>query len=121
MFFKSQIQILTEQLAKAEARAEAAEIALAHERDQRMADVRHIMSMWLRHSRSLPLPPTIEEKAEASAKTEAEKNAPRPLTDVEVAMRDANRRAAAAAGIDEEQADRDFEAKILNRMMESLE
>lgn len=117
-FWKSQIQLLTEALAKAEARAEDAESALARERSENRTTERHLVSMWLRHNRSLPLPPTPTEKAEAQAKVEEQKNQPVPLTDVQVAMRDANRREAARFGVSEEDADRDFEQKILSQMMD---
>jgi hypothetical protein len=115
-FWKSQIQILTEQLARAEARADAAEAALARERAENRTTERHLVSMWLRHNKSLPLPPTSTEKAEAQAKVEEQKKQPIPLTEIEVAMRDANRREAAQYGISEEQADKDFQQRILNRM-----
>jgi hypothetical protein len=115
-FWKSQIQILTEQLAKAEARAEAAESALAEERRENRRAERHMASMWLRHNRSLPIPPTAQERAETTAKIEEQRNQPVPLSDIELAMRDANRREAALHGISEEQADRDFQHRILNRM-----
>lgn len=115
-FFKSQIQLLSEALAKAEKRAEAAETALAEERLQNRRDLRHFASMWLRHNRSLPLPPTLEEKAEADARIEEQANQPPLLTDVELAMRDANRRDAAAHGVSEEDADRDFTQRVLKRM-----
>lgn len=119
MFFKTQIQILTEQLAKAEARAAAAELALAEERLQNRRDLRHFASMWLRHNKSLPLPLTLEDKAEAQAKAEDRNNQPVPLTEIEIAQRDANRREAARFGVSEEEADRDFHQKILGRMTET--
>jgi hypothetical protein len=117
-FWKSQIQILTEALAKAEARADRAEAALAEERRENRRAERHFASMWLRHNKSLPLPPSLEEKAETQAKAEEQKKQPVPLTEVQQAMRDANRRHAAEYGVSQEDADRDFEQKILKQMME---
>lgn len=116
--WKSQIQILSEALAKAEARAESAESALAEERRENRRTERHWASMFLRREKSLPLPLTANEKIEAQAKVEEQRKQPIPLTDIQQAMRDANRREAARFGVSEEDADRDFERKILKQMMD---
>lgn len=111
-------KIANEEVAQANRRAEDAMRLLSEERQQHSRDLRHFASMWLRHNKSLPLPPTPSEKAEAKAEAEAAKNEPPPLTPVEVAMREANRRDAAAHGKTQEEADRDFYQKVLGRMME---
>lgn len=101
--------LLREQLKAAEARALAAEAALALERRDNRQQERHWASMFLRREKSLPLPPTAAEKAEAA---EAKENqGPPPLTDVEIAMMVANRLDAAAVGIPSEQADGDWMKK----------
>lgn len=105
--------LLREQLAKAEARAEKSEAALTAERENRMRDVRHVLSAWLRHEKAFPLPKTLEEET----KTEEKQEQPVLLTDVQLAMRDANRKEAARHGISQEDADRDFE-KYMSEMME---
>lgn len=98
--------LLREQLAKAESRAERAEAALTAERESRMRDVRHVLSAWLRHEKAAPLPPTAGEKAEAAEAKE--KQGPPPLTEVQIAMRDANRKDAAQYNISAEEADELF-------------
>lgn len=128
--------LLREQLKAAEARASAAEAALASERvfaEERRESLklalaekmqayeavaiertenrrqeRHLTSMWLRHQKSYPLPPTAEEKAEAKVEAEEAQKRPIPFTDVEFAMMEANRRDAALIGISAEDADKDF-------------
>lgn len=103
---------------RAETRALAAERTLTEERKQHSQELRHFASMFLRREKSYPLPPTKEEKAEAQAEAEEQRKQPIPLTDIEISMRDANRREAARCGISEEQADRDFQSKILGQMTE---
>lgn len=115
---RSEVRRILEQVKAAEARATAAEAALAVERRERMNDVRHVISQFLRREKTFPLPKTVEEKAEAKVEAEEKKNQPVPLTDVQIAMRDANRREAARFGKSEEEADKDFEQQILNKMME---
>lgn len=116
---KSEIRRILEQAKAAEARALAAESALAVERKERMSDVRHVLSMWLRSAKTFPLPATVEEKEQAKAEAEEKKNEPPILTDVQLAMRDANRREAARYGKTQEEADADFEREFLNQMMET--
>lgn len=115
---RSELRRILEQVRAAEVRASAAESALAVERRERMADVRHVMSMFLRREKSFPLPPTAEEKEQVAAEVEARKNEPIPLTDVQIAMRDANRKEAAKWGKSQEEADRDFEREFLSELME---
>lgn len=67
------------QVPKLELRAETAEQALAREREENSRAQRHWASMWLRHQKTYPLPPTKEEKAEAKA-DKAERDTPPPLT-----------------------------------------
>lgn len=98
--------LLREQLRAAEARANAAEAALALERRENRQQERHLVSMFLRRQGSIPLPKTAAEKAEAAEAKQSQ--GPPPLSDVEIAMRDANRRDAALVGISEEEADKDF-------------
>lgn len=94
--------LLQTQLAKAEQRAELAESALATERDARMRDVRHVLSMWLRHEKALPLPITPADKPERAEQ--------RPqFTDVQLAQREALRREAQRLGISQQEADEKFE------------
>ena len=109
MFIRqTEYDLLLEQKRVAEARAAAAESALAAERQERMKDVRHIMSMWLRHSKALPLPATKEERAEAD---EVKKNAPPPpLNPTKQAQWDALKSYALANGIPVEEAQEKFEA-----------
>lgn len=134
--------LLREQLKAAEARATAAEAVLAAERvfaEERRESLksalaermrayeaaaaertenrrqeRHLTSMWLRHQKTFPLPPTAEEKAEAKEEAEEAEKRPPKLSDVEIAMREANRRDAALIGISAEDADKDF---MKNRYM----
>lgn len=101
-------EYLKERVVKLEAQLES-------ERAENRKSERHFASMWLRHNKSLPLPKTTDEKEEAKAEAEEVKNQPPTLTDVQLAMRDANRRDAARVGISEEDADRDFQ-KYLNQM-----
>lgn len=115
---RSELRRVLEQVKAAEARASVAESALAEERKENRREIRHFASMWLRHNKSLALPPTADEKAETKAEVEERKNEPIPLTDVQVSMRDANRREAAKHGISQEDADRDFEREFLNNLME---
>jgi hypothetical protein len=77
-----------------------------------MRDVRHVLSQWLRREKSFPFPPTAEEKAEVAEVKE--KQGPPPLSDLEKAMMEANRRDAALIGIPAEEADEHF---IKNRHM----
>lgn len=105
-----------ESIQHAEARAERAEASLSKERQQFIRDMRHVMSMFLRREKTLPLPPTREEKEEAKVEAEEARNTPPLLSDVEIAMRDANRRDAAAHGLSTEEADRDFMQTVLKRM-----
>jgi hypothetical protein len=114
----AELRRLLEQVKAAEARALAAESALAVERRERMADVRHVVSQFLRREKTFPLPPTAEEKAEAKVEAEEIKSQPVPLTEVQLAMREANRKDAAARGISQEDADRDFEKYMLDLMDE---
>jgi hypothetical protein len=107
-----------EAINRAEARTAAAESTLQQERQQHHRDMRHVMSMFLRREKTIPLPPTKEEKAEARTEAEEQKKQPVPLTDVQIAMRDANRREAARYGVSEDDADKDFEEKILKQMMD---
>lgn len=110
-------KIANDAIARAEARAEAAESSLREERRQHTRDMRHVMSMFLRREKTFPLPMTKEEKAEVKAEAEEIRKTPPPLTPLQVSMRDANRKEAARFGIAEEEADRDFEQKILSQMM----
>lgn len=114
---RSEVRRILEQVKAADVRASAAEAALAVERRERMADVRHVISQFLRREKTFPLPKTVEEKAEAKVEADEIKDQPIPLTDVQLAMRDANRREAAKHGISEEDADKDFE-KYMTTLME---
>lgn len=99
-----------QRLAAAERRAEVAEAALATERKERMADVRHVLSQWLRHERTYPLPPTAEEKAEKKAERA---NVPPPtLTADQLARRQAVRDWAKREGLSQEDADKAFMAQL---------
>jgi len=104
-------------LEKADRRVSEVEAALQTERRENRRAERHWASMFLRKEKTFPLPKTAEEKEEAKAEVEEKKNEPIPLTDVQLSMRDANRREAARHGISEEDADRDF-AKYMTEMME---
>lgn len=104
---------------KAESRAAFAESALQVERRENSRAQRHWASMFLRREKSFPLPPTAEEKEEARDKAAEERDRPPILTDVQLAMRDANRREAAKFGKTWEEADADFEREFLNQMMET--
>lgn len=53
---KGEYRRLLRQLARAERRADQAESALYAEREHRMADIRHLVSMLLRRANSYPLP-----------------------------------------------------------------
>lgn len=106
----AEVRRILEQVKAAEARALAAETALATERRERMADVRHVMSMFLRREKTFPLPPTAEEKAEA--KEETKQDQPPPLTDVQIAQREAYRMAR-PDGVSQEEADEVF-AQMMN-------
>lgn len=105
-------------LEKADARVLRAETELAIERREGTRAIRHFASMWLRHQRSMPLPKTAEEKKEAKAEAKEKDDQPPILTDVQLAMRDANRIEAARFGKTQEEADADFEREFLNQMME---
>lgn len=98
-----------------DARVLRAEDALADERRAYSRDVRHFASMWLRHQKSLPLPKTAEEKADAVTEQAAHKP---ELNEVQLAMREANRREAAKHGVDQEQADADFEKYAASNLIE---
>ena len=111
---RAELRRLLEQVKAAEARATAAESALALERKENRQSEKHFASMWLRHHKSLPLPKTAEEKLEEKAEVEQQRQQPIPLTDVQLAMREANRRAAAMVGKSQEEADADFEREFLN-------
>lgn len=113
---RAEIRRILEQVKAAEHRALAAESALAEERKENRQAERHFASMWLRHNKSLPLPKTAEEKEEAKVEAEEVKNQPPELTDVQIAMRDANRLEAARHGISVEDADRDFEKYMIGMM-----
>lgn len=113
--WRTQASLLAEQLAKAEARAEAAELALAKERRERMDDVRHVLSMWLRHAKTYPLPATADEKA--AAKAEQANKPPPPLSPDMLARREAVRQWAKANGYTEREADEKF-AESMHLMME---
>lgn len=106
-------------VAKAEDRALAAESALTLERAENRRAERHWASMFLRREKSFPLPPTAEEKEEAKAEVEEARNQPLPLTEVQTAMRAANRIEAAKWGKSQEEADADFEREFLNQMVDA--
>lgn len=65
------------------------EADLASERRERMQDVRHILSMWLRHEKTYPLPPSEAEKVEAKAEAEEAKKRPPILDEIVQAKRKA--------------------------------
>lgn len=124
---RSELRRILEQVKVAEARATAAESALALERKgnrqserESRTELRHFASMWLRSNRSLPLPKTAEEKEEAKVEAQKASEQPIPLTDLQLAMRDANRKEAAKFGKTQEEADKDFVREFLNfnEMME---
>lgn len=102
----------SEFLAKAEARAEAAESALAIERQENSKAQRHLVSMFLRREKTYPLPATAEEKAEAKAEQQAKRNEPPQLTPDLVARREAVRQYARQNGQTVEEADKAFMAQI---------
>jgi hypothetical protein len=110
----SEPTLLREQLAKAEQRALDAEAALTAEREARMRDVRHVLGMWLRHERSVPLPPTSEEKAELQAERENRKP---QLSADQLARRDAVRQWAKVNGFSQDEADEKF-AETMTQMMD---
>lgn len=94
------------------------EAQLESERAENRKSERHLVSMWLRHNKSLPLPKTVDEKEEAKVEAEDKKDQPPQLTDVQLAMRDANRLEAARVGISQEEADRDFEKYLAQQTTE---
>lgn len=103
------------QLASAHAeRLRVIDAAAAERKEHRQAE-RHLVSMWLRSQRSNPLPPTAEEKAQAKIEAEEEKEKPPVLSDVQTAMRDANRLDAARHNVSQEEADELF-MKNLSRL-----
>lgn len=97
---------------KLEQRAEAAEAALAKERSENSADLRHFASMWLRKNGSYPLPKTADEKAEAKAERAERANQPPVLSADQLARRDAVRLWAKNNGYTEEEADKKFMAQL---------
>lgn len=115
---RAELRRILEQTKAAESRALAAESALAIERKENRQSERHFASMWLRHNKSLPLPKTAEEKEEAKVQAKEAEDQPPILTDVQLAMRDANRKDAARFGKTQEEADADFERESLRQMME---
>lgn len=114
---RAELRRILEQVKAADVKVLAAESALALERRENRQQERHFASMWLRHNKSLPLPKTADEKEEAKVEAEEAKNQPQTLTDVQLAMREANRKEAARHGISPEDADKDFE-KYMAEMME---
>lgn len=88
-------------------RARAIDGAEAERKEHRQSE-RHLVSMWLRHQKSFPLPQTAEEKAETKAGVEEAGKRSTELTEIQKAMRDANRLEAARYGESQEQADETF-------------
>ena len=106
------------QVPKLELRAEAAELALATERKERIADVRHVLSMWLRHERALPLQPTAAEKAETEAERQRKTQEPPELNADQLARRAAVRDWAMRNGFTEAQADESFMSQLSQQIDE---
>lgn len=112
---RAELRRVLEQVRKAEARAAAAESALARERKDRMGDVRHVVSQFLRREKTYPLPPTAEEKAEVQEKLANQP--PPPLTADQLARREALRQWAKTNGFTQKEADERF-TETMNQMME---
>ena len=111
-------RVCAELITKAEARTEKAEAALVVERQENRRAERHWASMFLRREKTYPLPPTKEEKAEATAEKEQRANEPPKLTPDQEA-----RKAAAIAwgirnGFTEEQAEQSFMAQLSQQVDE---
>lgn len=104
--------LLSEQLVKAEARAIAAEAALVVERRERIAEVRHILSMALRRNGTYPLPPTETEKVEVEAVKRQRLDQPPKLTADQEARLAAVREYAKANGFTEEEAYNSFMSQL---------
>jgi len=100
------------QVPKLELRAEAAEKALAQEREENRRSERHWASMWLRHQKTYPLPPTKEEKAEAKAEKDERDNQPPKLTPDQQARLAAVREWGLKNGFTEEQVNQKFMATL---------
>lgn len=100
------------QVPKLEMRAEAAERALAREREENWRAQRHWASMWLRHQKTYPLPPTKEEKVEANAERAERDNQPPALTEDQKARLRASIEWGTRNGFTKEQAEAAFMAQL---------
>lgn len=116
---RAELRRLLSQIKSADIRARDAEVMLLEERKENRRAERHWASMWLRHSKSFPLPKTVAEKSELPAdEVRGKRESTDHLTDVQIAMRDANRIEAARFGKTQEEADADFEREFLSQMMD---
>lgn len=106
------------QVPKLELRAEQAELALASEREQRMRDVRHVLSMFLRREKAFPLPPTATEKAEAKAEKEQKVSEPPKLNEDQQARLNAAIEWGQRNGFTEEEARKSFMAQLNTQVMD---
>lgn len=109
---------LAQHVPKLELRAETAEAALVAEREQRMRDVRHVLSMWLRHERSSPLPATATERDEAKAERARRASEPIELNADQLARREAVREWGKQHGFTQEEADQSFMAQLQTQVDE---
>lgn len=97
---------------KLELRAEQAEAALVRERNDRISEVRHVLSMFLRREKTYPLPATETEKVEARVEQQQRQSQLPRLTPDQEARLAAIREYAKQEGITQEEADRKFMASI---------
>ena len=100
------------QVPKLELRAEAAEKALASEREENRRSERHWASMWLRHQKTYPLPPTKQERAEAKAEKAERDGQPPRLTEDQQARLKASIDWGKRNGFTQEQAEAAFMAQL---------
>lgn len=103
---------------KLEVRAEAAEAALVKERDSRIAEVRHVVSMLLRREHTYPLPPTAEEKSDKQTERDLRQAQPARLNPDQQARLDASVAWGLQNGFTKEQAEKAFMSQLATQMDE---
>lgn len=97
---------------KLELRAEEAERALIKEREDRISEVRHVLSMFLRRMQTYPLPATADEKAEKYAEQQQRESQPPKLTPDQQARLNAAVAWGKQNGFTEEEARESFMAQL---------
>lgn len=103
------------QVPKLELRVERAEDALTKEREVHQQEIRHLVSMWLRRNGSYPLPSTPDEKAEAKAEKQAQREQPPKLNEDQLAQLKAAIAWGQQNGFTEEESTRSFMAQLVSQ------